>query len=106
VARVPREKDQSQVCCFRRHGVRRVRSALHGNVGRGFHCASAAPKPLWSIGGYDLPVVVFAVTGLVLVWLGWNALGVLSRDQMRRRTPADAGSKAQRSRDGMAPETA
>ncbi|MFL6692669.1 MAG: MHYT domain-containing protein [Ramlibacter sp.] len=66
-----------------------------------FICASAAPKSLWSIGGYDLPVLVFAVTGLVLVWLGWNALGVLSQNQMRRRTPASAGSKTPTPRDEL-----
>jgi NO-binding membrane sensor protein with MHYT domain len=74
--------------------------AVHytGMAAADFICVSAAPQPLWSIGGYDLPVLVFAVTGLVLVWLVWNALGVLSQDQMqpRRRTPAAADTKARR----------
>ena len=59
-----------------------------------FVCTAAAPQPLWSIGGYELPPVVFVVAGLVLVWLGWNALGVLSQNQVRR--PSAGAPKAPR----------
>jgi NO-binding membrane sensor protein with MHYT domain len=45
-----------------------------------FICTSAAPRPLWSIGGYDLPLAVFVVAGLTFAWLMWNALGVMSED--------------------------
>jgi NO-binding membrane sensor protein with MHYT domain len=66
--------------------------AVHytGMAAAEFICVTAAPQPLWFVGGYDLPTAVFAVTGLVLVWLGWNALGVMLRDGMRRRLPARA----------------
>ena len=49
----------------------------------------AAPKLLWSIGGYNLPPLVFGVVGLVLVWLIWNTLGIILQDQARR-APARA----------------
>ena len=50
-----------------------------------FICAASDPKPLWSIGGYDLPTAVYAVTGMVLLWLCWNALGIISHGPARRR---------------------
>jgi NO-binding membrane sensor protein with MHYT domain len=64
--------------------------AVHytGMAAAEFICAAADPKPLWSIGGYDLPMTVYAVTGLVLLWLMWNALGIMAQDQAPRRKPA------------------
>lgn len=77
--------------------------AVHytGMAAAEFICVTAAPKPLWSIGGYDLPTAVFVVTGLVLVWLGWNALGIVSQDQARRRTPAGTGPSARKPQAGV-----
>jgi NO-binding membrane sensor protein with MHYT domain len=57
--------------------------AMHytGMASAQFVCTSAAPQPFWSIGGYNLPPVLVGVLGLVIVWLVWNAMGVLAEPQ-------------------------
>jgi NO-binding membrane sensor protein with MHYT domain len=52
-----------------------------------FVCVAAKPLPTWFIGGDNLPVLVFAVTGLVLVLLCWNILGM---SDSTRQLPASA----------------
>ena len=67
--------------------------AVHytGMAAADFICIADAPRPLWSIGSYNLPPLVFGVVGLVLVWLVWNTLGIILQDQVRR-APAGAGA--------------
>jgi NO-binding membrane sensor protein with MHYT domain len=46
-----------------------------------FICVQSKAAPAWAIGGNNLPVLVFAVAGGVLVLLCWNILGLISRAQ-------------------------
>lgn len=48
-----------------------------------FICVESKALPLWAIGGTYLSQMVFTVAGLVLVYLGWNLLGHLSKNQVR-----------------------
>jgi NO-binding membrane sensor protein with MHYT domain len=53
-------------------------SAMHytGLSAADFICVAAKPRPDWAIGGSNLPAMVFAVAGFVLVILCWNILGL------------------------------
>jgi len=44
-----------------------------------FICVASKPAPMWAIGGDNLPVLVFAVAGAVLVLLCWNLLGLVGK---------------------------
>jgi NO-binding membrane sensor protein with MHYT domain len=44
-----------------------------------FICVESKALPAWAIGGNNLPVLVFAVAGGVLVLLCWNIIGLVSR---------------------------
>jgi NO-binding membrane sensor protein with MHYT domain len=56
-----------------------------------FVCIAAQPLPLWSVGGDNLPTLVFAVSGLVLVLLCWNILGMANSPDGRRAARNGAG---------------
>lgn len=55
-------------------------SAMHytGMAAAEFVCVAQRPAIAWSIGGSNLPLVVFGVAGLVLVVLTWSVLGIMS----------------------------
>lgn len=51
--------------------------AMHytGMAAANFICTTAADLPVWTIGGANLPLVVFTTVGLVMTYLLWNLLG-------------------------------
>jgi NO-binding membrane sensor protein with MHYT domain len=61
--------------------------AMHytGMAAAQFICITSKPAPAWSIGGNNLPVLVFAVAGGVLVILCWNILGLVDRAEKPNR---------------------
>ncbi|MDB5871541.1 MAG: histidine kinase [Ramlibacter sp.] len=53
-----------------------------------FICTDSSTAPLWSIGGAYLPQAVFSLSGLALVFLAWNLLGELGRQEMAEGSAA------------------
>ena len=55
--------------------------AVHytGMEAAAFVCVSGKQPPVWAIGGENLPMLLFAVIGTVLVALCWNVLGILEK---------------------------
>jgi NO-binding membrane sensor protein with MHYT domain len=64
--------------------------AMHytGMAAADFICIAQQPAVAWSVGGSNLPTLVIAVAGLVLVLLCWNILGIAQRQPARRRSAA------------------
>jgi NO-binding membrane sensor protein with MHYT domain len=60
--------------------------AMHytGMAAAQFVCNSSQEPPAWIVGGDYLPVLVFVVTGVVLVVFCWNIMGLIARDSATR----------------------
>jgi hypothetical protein len=56
-----------------------------------FVCIASKQPPVWAIGGDNLPILVFAVAGMVLVVLSWNVLGLVGNTGAAR---AAAGTRS------------
>lgn len=73
--------------------------AMHytGMAAAEFICVAQKATPTWAVGGSNLPTVVFAVAGLVLVLLVWNMFGMMGTEaRAAKRKPVG----------GMAPRRA
>ena len=64
--------------------------AMHytGMAAAQFVCVASKDAPAWAIGGDNLPMLVFAVTGSVLVVLSWKALGLAAKNEAERAAAA------------------
>jgi NO-binding membrane sensor protein with MHYT domain len=67
--------------------------AMHytGMASAQFVCIASKQPPAWAIGGDNLPILVFAVAGMVLVVLSWNVLGLVGNTGAAR---AAAGTRS------------
>jgi NO-binding membrane sensor protein with MHYT domain len=57
-----------------------------------FVCVASKQPPAWPIGGDNLPILVFAVTGMVLVVLSWNVLGMIGNNAAARAAAVPRGA--------------